>query len=422
MSSEWQTVPIGDIVEDVYDGPHATPAKTNSGPVFLGIWNLVDGRVDLSTTEHLSEDDFPRWTRRVLPRAGDIVFSYETKLGCAAMIPEGLRCCLGRRMALIRPIPEKVDGRFLLYSFLGPQFQEEIRARTVPGSTVERIALMEFPRYPVRLPRTLPEQRAIAGVLGALDDKIEVNRKTARVLEGIARAVFTSWFVDFDPVRRRAASHPGSAAPLPADLAALFPTRLVDSPIGEVPEGWRVARVDEVCAFEYGKAMKAEDRKVGTVPVYGSNGQIGTHDTALVRGPGVVVGRKGNPGTVIWVESDFFPIDTTFYVAPAASIGDGAAYFLYWSLERLDLPRLSADSAVPGLNRNMAYGEQLVIPDAKMIATFDALMSPLRRRCANAARQSATLAALRDALLPKLISGELRVADAEKIVGRATHG
>jgi type I restriction enzyme S subunit len=342
-------------------------------------------------------------------------------LGSPALVPQSLPGGVAIAATNLYKLTNLSDSpnEFLYWMMRAPPYRDHIIA-SAKGTTIVMLTKDAVENYTFPLP-PLPEQRAIAGVLGALDDKIEVNRKTARVLEGIARAVFTSWFVDFDPVRRRAASRPAQpAAPLPADLAALFPTRLVDSPIGEVPEGWRVARVDEVCAFEYGKAMKAEDRKVGTVSVFGSNGQIGTHDTALVRGPGVVVGRKGNPGTVIWVESDFFPIDTTFYVAPGASIGDGTTYFLYWSLERLNLPRLSADSAVPGLNRNMAYGEQIVIPDAKMIATFDALMSPLRRRCANAARQSATLAALRDALLPKLISGELRIADAEKIVGRAT--
>ena len=88
---------------EVYDGPHATPAKTSSGPIFLGITSLKKGRIDLSETEHISEEDFTRWTRRVTPRAGDVVFSYETKLGEAEIIPEGLRCCLGRRMELMRP-------------------------------------------------------------------------------------------------------------------------------------------------------------------------------------------------------------------------------------------------------------------------------------------------------------------------------
>src|SRR5439155_24512189 len=100
-NGHWRTIPIGSVAR-VFDGPHATPKKTTSGPVFLGIWNLASGRLDLSEVEHLSEADYATWTRRIAPRAGDIVFSYETRLGQAALIPDGLKCCLGRRMGLLR--------------------------------------------------------------------------------------------------------------------------------------------------------------------------------------------------------------------------------------------------------------------------------------------------------------------------------
>ena len=137
MADDWGVAAVGDLAE-IFDGPHATPRKTQSGPVFLGISNLSNGRLDLTSTEHLSEDDYQRWTRRVTPEAGDLVFSYETRLGEAALIPEGLRCCLGRRMGLLRPHRDRVDPRFLLYAYLGPNFQETLRGRTIHGSTVDR--------------------------------------------------------------------------------------------------------------------------------------------------------------------------------------------------------------------------------------------------------------------------------------------
>src|SRR5207244_3380484 len=136
MGGEWQEIAIGELAE-IFDGPHATPPKTDSGPIFLGISNLAHGRLDLSSTDHLSDDDHARWTRRVTPKAGDVVFSYETRLGEAALIPPGLRCCLGRRMGLLRARPGKVDSRFLLYAYLGPRFQKTLRSRTVHGSTVD---------------------------------------------------------------------------------------------------------------------------------------------------------------------------------------------------------------------------------------------------------------------------------------------
>lgn len=151
MRSDWPHVSIGEVAQ-VFDGPHATPKKTSSGPVFLGISSINNGRLDLSAVEHLSEDDFAKWTRRVVPQEDDVVFSYETRLGQAAIIPSGLRCCLGRRMALVRPDRRKLLPRYFLYYFLSDEFQALLKARTVHGSTVERLPLTAFPSYPVRLP------------------------------------------------------------------------------------------------------------------------------------------------------------------------------------------------------------------------------------------------------------------------------
>ena len=203
-AGKWREVALGEFVE-IYDGPHATPKKTASGHVFLGISNLNNGRLNLAQTNHLSEIDFKRWTRRVTPQKDDIVFSYETRLGEAALIPPNLRCCLGRRMGLLRPKRDNIDSRFLLYAFLGKRFQDTLRSRTVHGSTVDRILLTEMGSFPIELPLDIEEQRAIAHILGTLDDKIELNRRMNETLEAMARALFKSWFVDFDPVRAKSA-------------------------------------------------------------------------------------------------------------------------------------------------------------------------------------------------------------------------
>ncbi len=148
----------------------------------------------------------------------------------------------------------------------------------------------------------------------------------------------------------------------------------------------------------------------------GSNGPVGSHNQALVKGPGIVVGRKGNPGIVKWVNTDFFPIDTTFYVVPKKL--DVPLNFLVYALEKLDLPSLGADSAVPGLNRDIAYQSQLVVPESQILVAFARQDVAIRDRIESGENESHTLAAIRDTLLPKLISGELRVPDAERIVGR----
>ena len=259
----WRQVNLGDIAE-IFDGPHATPKKTEDGPVFLGISNLVNGRIDISTAEHLSDSDYATWTKRVIPQPGDIVFSYETRLGEAAAIPPGLQCCLGRRMGLLRVSKELVDPQFLLYAYLGPEFQGTLQSRTVQGSTVDRILLTELGTFPIRIP-LLPEQRAIAHILGTLDDKIELNRRTSQTLEEMARAIFQDWFVDFGPVR---AKLDGREPYLPPDLWSIFPDRLVDSELGEIPEGWGVKKLGEVVTTVKGRSYRTS--------------QLAESDTALV--------------------------------------------------------------------------------------------------------------------------------------------
>jgi type I restriction enzyme S subunit len=245
----------------------------------------------------------------------------------------------------------------------------------------------------------------------------------SQTLEAMARALFKAWFVDFDPVRAKRRGDPGgrprwqrgqSLPGLPAHLYDLFPDRLVDSELGEIPEGWRVAKLGELLELAYGKALKEEDRQDGTIPVYGSNGQVGWHNEKLVTGPGIIVGRKGNPGVVKWVPTDFFPIDTTFYVVPKDKCP--SLSFLFYALERQDLASLSADSAVPGLNRNLAYMSSQILPPRTVLVAFDSAVQPLFQRTYESERESRTLAALRDALLPKLIRGEIRVRDAERFL------
>jgi type I restriction enzyme S subunit len=182
----------------------------------------------------------------------------------------------------------------------------------------------------------------------------------------------------------------------------------VDSEVGEIPEGWEIKPLGDLLNLAYGKPLKAENRAQGSVPVYGSNGIIGWHDEKLVNGSGIVVGRKGNPGTVTWVESDFYPIDTTFYVIPKSGI---RLRFLYQALMRHDLTSLGADSAVPGLNRNLAYISKQLVPHTDLCTVFENLTEKLFLTRHNLMRQSSNSTDVRDSLLPKLISGEIRIPE-----------
>ncbi|MDF1529096.1 MAG: restriction endonuclease subunit S, partial [Sedimenticola sp.] len=184
-----------DFVLGIFDGPHATPPDSEEGPIFLGIKNVTSGgRLDLSDTRRLSEEDYLKWIKRVEPQEDDIVFSYEATLHRYALIPPGFRGCLGRRMALVRPDRTKVVPRYLHYYFLSHQWRATVEANIVSGATVDRIPIIGFPDFEIEIP-AIQEQRRIASILSAYDDLIENNRRRIQLLEEAARLLYREWFV-----------------------------------------------------------------------------------------------------------------------------------------------------------------------------------------------------------------------------------
>lgn len=169
----WARLPVKELYEGLFDGPHATPPPSDDGPVFLGIKNIrEDGGLDLASVRHIAESDFPRWTKRVTPQEGDIVFSYEATLNRYALIPKGFRGCLGRRLALVRP---KQGCRFYLYHhFFSHDWRQVINENKLAGATVERVPLMGFPGFPINLPP--------ASVLAQFDDLVTPTQKLIELL------------------------------------------------------------------------------------------------------------------------------------------------------------------------------------------------------------------------------------------------
>jgi type I restriction enzyme, S subunit len=395
----WPTVSIGEVCDGIFDGPHATPAKIDSGAVFLGIWNIENGRIDLSTTEHISEADWPRWTRRVEPTEGDLVFSYETKLGCGALIPAGLRCCLGRRMALARPNRRKVDSRFLLYTFLAPDFQECIRNYTISGSTVDRIPLLEFPKFPIRLP-PLPEQRAIARVLGALDNKIELNRRMNRTLKDMARALFSDWLERME-----------------SELETVTTQSLTDSGVLVIGDGYRAKRSElRPTGLPFARAGNIDGGFQFTDCEYMGVDGVQAAGDKLSRPLDSVFTSKGTVGRLALVSKN----TPTFVYAPQLCFWRAAdpsrlnPFVLHQWMhgdefgEQVDMTKGQTDMA-DYVSLTDQRRMRITLPSPKRQAEVGRHLERLYGMMDQNTTQIGTLAALRDSLLPVLLSGELRL-------------
>lgn len=371
--------PIKDYCLGIYDGPHATPEESDEGPIFLGIKNITDdGRIDLSDVRHVSENQFPKWTRRVTPTAGDVVFTYEATLHRYAVIPKDFRGCLGRRVALVRPNTSLVDSRYLLYYFLSSAWRGVIEGNVMSGATVDRIPLERFPEFPVVLPG-LDVQKRVVAVLSNYDDLIENNRRRMALLEDSARQLYREWFV-----RLRFPGHEH--------------TPIVDG----VPQGWERKTLGESITLNYGKALKAELRVEGDYPVYGSSGIVGTHEKPLVQGPAIVLGRKGNVGSVYWSSKSFFPIDTVYFVSAESS-----SLYLYYVLKHMHF--ISTDVAVPGLNRDFAYSRTMLHPPETLLRSFHETLVSIHAQLDKLDETNQKLRQARDLLLPRLMNGELAV-------------
>lgn len=417
MVGEWREVTIGDIAAPVRNALVGGPFGSNlvshdyvsagvpviRGQNMGGRW--VDGEFAF-VTEAKAES-----LNANLARPEDIVFTQRGTLGQVSLVPAGAfeRYLVSQSQMKLTVNREMADPRFFYYVLSTPEQQDYIRQNAIQTG-VPHTNLGILRGTPIPLP-PLPEQRAIAHILGTLDDKIELNRRMNETLEAMARALFQSWFVDFDPVRAKAAGRdPG----LPKAIADLFPDSFEQSELGEIPAGWDVVRLGDLLELAYGKALKSEDRRDGDVPVYGSNGQVGWHDEWLVVGPGIVVGRKGNPGVATWAPTNFFVIDTAFYVIAKNTCQ--SLHVLFHMVRTHDLASLGADSAVPGLNRHIAYMSKQVLPPRLLLDKFESSTKLLAERVHQTGEESRVLARLRDTLLPKLISGQLRVRDAERFV------
>jgi type I restriction enzyme S subunit len=334
-----------------------------------------------------------------LSKAGDT-------LGYPALIPAspGRRYLHNQRIGLVT-INEGTEAskRFLFYRLRASDYRHHILA-TASGSTVRHTSPGRIREFGITLP-PIDKQCAIAGVLGALDDKIEQNRRTARVLERLARAIFCAWFVDFEPVKAKAAGA-GSFPSMSQRVFDVLPTSFIDSDIGPVPKGWGVLRLDDILTLQRGFDLPKQSRTEGTHPILSASGINGLHYEWKVKGPGVTTGRSGVLGQVFYVDGDFWPLNTSLWVKEYRRSNPWHAYFL---LQTLNLARFNAGSAVPTLNRNHVHSLPIVAAPDCLLNEFAGMCGPMFSMRKQLSSESEKLAEIRDYLLPRMLSGSVRV-------------
>ena len=369
------------LCELVTDGTHDSPKLQKEGIPFIKGKNISGGTVDFTTCDFITPEDHKDACRRVRPQRGDILFSNIGSVGDTAVVKDDREFSI-KNVALFRPDSLKVDQRYFYYLVLSPEFRSKVM-NVRSGSAQPFISLANLRAFEVSYHEDTVLQRRIACILSAYDDLIENNQRRIRILEDMARSLYREWFVHF--------RYPGHES-MP----------LINSPLGQIPQGWEVKKLVDILELNYGKALKKEDRRDGETPVYGSSGIVGTHDVSLVTGPGIIVGRKGNVGSVFWSDEDFFVIDTAYFVTSQLPLR-----YLFYVLPTLNF--INSDAAVPGLSRNQAYTLDILIPPVALLANFCELADTFERQASTLHRQTANLRRTRDLLLPRLLSGTVRL-------------
>ena len=378
----WPLKPVSDLCEFAIDCVNKTAPVVDVETQYKMIrtTSVKGGFVDINEVRYVSRDTFEKWTRRSRPRYGDVILTREAPVGevgrCTFSEDENI--FLGQRLFHYRPNPDLLDWNYLAYVLQSPEVQGRFHGRSF-GATVPHVKVADAENLQIPCP-PLDIQRKLGTVLANYDDLIATNQRRIALLEDAARRLYREWFV-----RLRFPGH--ESVPVKNGM----------------PEGWATRALGDVAPLNYGKALKATERKDGAIPVYGSSGVVGHHNRALV-GPGaIIVGRKGNVGSLYYSASSCFPIDTVFYIEPEA-----ASRHLFLALHSLNF--ISSDSAVPGLNRTYTHSLPLLIPSDDIARAFETTVGPLFAQVENLTRQNQYLAHARDLLLPKLMSGQLDVS------------
>jgi len=315
-------------------------------------------------------------------KKGTLVITIAANIAETAVL--GQDSCFPDSVVGFEPNEDKVNSFFIKYYI--DHIKREMQSIS-QGTTQDNLSLEKLRTFKFKVPckQSVDE---ITEVLLSYDKLIENNNRRIAILEEMAQSLYREWFIKF--------RFPGHDQ-----------CQMVESPLGLIPEGWEVKTLKKSMELAYGKALKKADRKGGEVAVYGSGGIGGFHNTALVNGPCIIVGRKGNVGSIFWCEHDCWPIDTVFYVK-----SEHSKYYLYFNL--LHQTFHNSDAAVPGLNRESAYSNKLILPETEVVAKFDEIIDPMFSQLKNLRAKNENLKKQRDLLLPKLISGQIDLSQAEQ--------
>lgn len=423
MAGDWSYLTLKDAGVVLFDCDHRTPEEAATGYPYVTIPQMRNGEIDLNSARTISSSDFAEWTKKTRPQEHDVLLSRRCNPGETAVVRSATEFAVGQNLVLLRADGRIIRPAFLRWLVRGPLWWEQVEKYRNPGAVFDSLKCRDIVRFELSVP-PLDVQERITAILSSLDDKIELNRRMAATLEEMARALFKSWFMDFDPVRAKASGRPTG---LPDATAALFPARFGEDGL---PEGWQLIPIGDVFDIRNGNTPSTEDLRY-----WGGEHHWATpKDLSPLSSPvllrtdrklsdqGVAVVNSGllPPGSVLI--STRAPIGYLAFATHPVAINQGMAGIVgkelstavawLWCDANVDtFLAVAGGSTFPEISKGTLRKLLMVVPTADVSEAFATCVDPIVERLVELARESDHLATLRDALLPRLISGELRIGD-----------
>ena len=429
----WPTAPLGQVTELTLSSVDKKTKPHERAVLLCNYMDVYSNTFIRSDLDFMTATATEREIQRCALWPGDVVITKDSEqyddIGVPALVRDDIdNLVCGYHLAILRPLRESIYGHYLLYALQIENVQHQFHAY---ANGVTRFGLRKDDILRVEIPLPpLSEQHAIARVLGALDDKIEANRRMNETLEAMARTLFKSWFVDFDPVRAKAE---GRDTGLPDHIADLFPDRLVDSELGKIPEGWEISEIGAEVDAVGGATPSTKE------PAYWIGGKLHwatPKDLAKLRSPVLLeTNSKITDAGIKKISTGLLPTGTVLlssrapigYLAIAevpTAINQGFIamicrkrlpniYVLFWCHENLDyIKAISVGSTFAEINKKSFRPIPVLVPPKGVLALYEDAVRPLYNRIVANVRESAPVAEARDILLPKLVSGEIRPGEA----------
>jgi len=459
MMSKWRRVPVTEVCELIVDCVNKTAPSVDFVTPYKMIRtpNIKGGRVSLNDCRYVDKNVFDKWTRRASVENDDVLLTREAPMGEVGIVNTIENVFLGQRIMQYRANKEVMNPRFLLYSFLSSDLQNQFSSHEGSGSVVSHIRVPDCLKFEINVP-PLETQNWIVDVLGSIDDKIELNRQTNQTLEQIAQTIFKCWFVDFEPVKAKIAAKQAGATPeqieraamcaingktldqlelLSPDTlqqikttAALFPDALVDSELGEIPEGWRFSEIGNEVTVVGGGTPSTKN------PVFWDEGNFhwttprdmsNLTDKILLE-----TDRKITAAGLAKISSGLLPENTVLmssrapvgYLALAkmpVAINQGyiamkcegeltSEYVIQWAESVMEeIKQRSSGTTFAEISKKNFKLISVLVPEEGVMKAYTDLVADLYGKITETLQETRTLTDLRDTLLPKLLSGELAV-------------